>query len=98
MAEHYLPNLREARLESEKFQAAFNRNFPGCALRIDELTFAIDLGKKSFMCRCPMSNGVDEEFYEVRIVVHEPRQVKTLILKFHTTNEIFDLFHQMVGA
>ena len=101
MAENYSHNARESMLESKQFQAAFGRRFPGVGVdrvvRVDELMFAIDLGKKSFMCRCPVSNGINEEFYEVHIVVHEPRQVETLVLKFHTTKEIFDLFRKMVN-
>lgn len=101
MAEKYSKDLNESINESKKLQASFVLRVPGVGVdrvvRIDELTFAIDLGKKSFMCRCPMSNGINEEFYEVHIVVHEPRQVETLVLKFHTTKEIFDLFRKMVN-
>lgn len=73
--------------------AAFMVAFPDAKVfYTDELSFAVDLGDKSFLCRCPVFN---DNYYEVIIITHGGDLATAPVIKVETLNEIFDLFLTM---
>lgn len=84
---------KEAETEMEKLFKAFIFAFPDAKMldTDDKLSFAIDCGMKSFICRYPV---FDDDYYEVIILTYGDDS-KTKIINVETFNEIFELFRTM---
>jgi len=89
----YRVQKNDAIREMEKLLEAFNREFPNAPyLYRAKLSFAVDCGMKSFLCRYPV---FDDDYYEVIILTFGEDSKTAPIIKVETFDEIFNLFRMM---
>lgn len=89
----YLQRKIDAMMMLLNMLTAFMVAFPDAkVLYTNELSFAVDLGDKLFLCRCPV---FDDDHYEVIIITHGGDLATAPVIKVETFNEIFDLFRKM---